>query len=217
MQNFRISDGVNGVQYIPQWTVELTGATNLSQFYIDSVGLTGWTTNFPSGTDFVYMGGNEMYDFDFKYMSGVTNTINLNDNNLTGVTNLSACTSLVTLDLSSNNFKDGSDIIQGNFPSSLRTISFDTNNTLTGWTESFSGMTNLLSLDFRNTNLKTAAVDYILQDVAVIATANTLYNKTLLLSGTSANQPESPTGGVTNPYYLLLKNSPYSWTITVKP
>ena len=217
MQNFRISDGANGVQYIPQWTVELTGATNLFEFRIESVGLTGWTTNFPSGTDFVYMGGNEIYDFDFKYMSGVTNTINLNDNNLTGVTNLSACTSLVTLDLSGNNFKDGSNIIQGNFPSSLRTIKFGGTSTLTGWTESFSGMTNLLSLDFRNTNLKTAAVNYILQDVAVIATANTLYNKTLLLSGTSANQPESPTGGVTNQYYLLLKNSPYSWTITVKP
>jgi hypothetical protein len=35
-------------------------------------------------------------------------------------------------------------------------------------------MTNILSINFRNTNLKTAAVDFILQDVANIAIANTL-------------------------------------------
>ena len=62
---------------------------------------------------------------------------------------------------------------------------------MTGWTKTFSAMTNMLLLDFRNTNLKTAAVDYILQDVATIATANTLYNKTLYLSGTTFPQPES--------------------------
>jgi hypothetical protein len=136
---------------------------------------------------------------------------------LTGATNLSAHTSLVTLTIGSNLFKNSTEIIQGNFPSTLRTFSVVATSTLTGWSSTFSAMTNMLSLDFRSTNLKTAAVNYILQDVAAVATANTLYNKTLYLSGTSVNQPESPTGGLTNPYYLLLKNSPYNWTITVKP
>jgi hypothetical protein len=159
---------------------------------------------------------NKLTNFDFNYTQGAT-SIDLFVNELTGTTNLSGHTSLVTLNISNNNFINSPQIIQGNFPSTLRTFTSQGSQTLTGWTSTFSAMTNMLSLDFRNTNLKTAAVDYILDDVATIAVANNLYNKTLNLSGTPPNQPESPTGGVTNADYILLTSSPYNWTVTITP
>jgi len=212
---FNMSDG-GPLQYVPQWSVDLTGATSLQTFRLDSVSLSGWTTQFPPSIKTISFRQNKLTNFDFNYTQGAT-SIDLFVNELTGTTNLSGHTSLVTLDISNNNFINSPQIIQGNFPSTLRTFTSTGSQTLTGWTSTFSAMTNMLSLDFRNTNLKTAAVDYILQDVATIATANTLYNKTLLFTGTTFPQPESPTGGLTNPYYLLLKNSPYNWNITVKP
>jgi len=213
---FNMSDTIQS-QYVPQWTVPLTGSTSLTTFEIDSVSLSGWTTQFPTSIRTINMNGNLMTNFNFNYTLGAT-TIGLDSNILTGLTNLSAHTSIVTLDLGSNNFINSTQIIQGNFPATLRTLKVDGNIYLTGWTSTFSAMTNMLSLNFQNTSLKTAAVDYILQDVAAVATANTLYNKTLYLSGTSGSfNPQSPTGGLANPYYLLLKNSPYNWTITVKP
>jgi hypothetical protein len=211
---FNMSDTLQN-QYVPQWTVDLTGATSLTTFQMEDVSLSGWTTQFPTSIRTINLDGNLMTNFDFNYTLGATN-ISLRDNLLTGTTNLSAHTSIVTLTIASNNFINSTQIIQGNFPSTLRTFSMG-NSTLTGWSSTFSAMTNVLSLDFRGSSLKTASVDYILQDVASIATANTLYNKTLLFTGTSFPQPESPTGGLTNPYYLLLKNSPYNWNITVKP
>ena len=213
---FDMSDSSGTLQYVPQWSVALTGATSLNTFLLNSVGLSGWTTLFPTSIRTISFESNLLNNFDFNYTSGAT-SISLYNNILTGTTNLSGHTSLTTLTIGGNNFTNSSQIFEGNFPSTLRTFNIEGSPLLTGWTKTFSAMTNMLLLDFRNTNLKTAAVDYILQDVATIATANTLYNKTLYLSGTSANQPESPTGGLTNPNYLLLKNSPYSWTITVKP
>jgi hypothetical protein len=210
-----MSDVSATLQTVPQWSVDLTGATSLQTFNLNSVGLSGWTTLFPTSIRTINFESNILQNFDFNYTQGAT-SISLYDNILTGTTNLSAHTSVVTLDIGSNNFIDSTQIIQGNFPSTLRTFSVGIP-TLTGWTSTFSAMTNMLSLDFRGSDLKTAAVDYILQDVATIATANTLYNKTLLFTGTTFPQPESPTGGLTNPYYLLLKNSPYNWNITVKP
>jgi hypothetical protein len=205
------------LQYVPQWTVDLTGATSLQTFNLNNVGLSGWTTQFPTSIRTIDLDSNLMTNFDFNYTLGATN-IDISFNNLTGTTNLSAHTSLVTLTIGGNSFKNSTELISGNFPASLRTFSIASTQSLTGWTSTFSAMTNMLSLDFRNTALKTAAVDYILQDVASVATANTLYNKTLFLSGTTLpQQPESPTGGLTNPNYLLLANPPYSWTITVKP
>jgi hypothetical protein len=212
---FNMSDVSATLQTVPQWSVDLTGATSLQTFNLNSVGLSGWTTLFPTSIRTINFESNILQNFDFNYTQGAT-SISLYDNILTGTTNLSAHTSVVTLDIGSNNFIDSTQIIQGNFPSTLRTFSVGIP-TLTGWTSTFSAMTNMLSLDFRGSDLKTAAVDYILQDVATIATANTLYNKTLLFTGTTFPQPESPTGGLTNPYYLLLKNSPYNWNITVKP
>jgi len=213
---FNMSDG-GPLQYVPQWSVDLTGATSLQTFSLNSVYLSGWTTLFPTSIRTINMNDNLMTNFDFNYTLGATN-IDISFNELTGTTNLSAHTSLVTLTIGGNSFKNSTELISGNFPASLRTFNIASTQSLTGWTSTFSAMTNMLSLDFRNTALKTAAVDYILQDVASVATANTLYNKTLFLSGTSQpQQPESPTGGLTNPYYLLLKNSPYNWTITVKP
>ena len=213
--SFNMSDSSAPLQSVPQWSVDLTGATSLQTFRLDSVSLSGWTTQFPSSIKTISFGSNLLQNFDFNYTTGAT-SIDLYNNVLTGTTNLSAHTSVVTLDIASNSFINSTQIIQGNFPSTLRTFSVGTP-TLTGWTSTFSAMTNMLSLDFRGSGLKTAAVDYILQDVATIATANTLYNKTLLFTGTTFPQPESPTGGLTNPYYLLLKNSPYNWNITVKP
>ena len=213
--SFNMSDSSAPLQSVPQWSVDLTGATSLQTFRLDSVSLSGWTTQFPSSIKTISFGSNLLQNFDFNYTTGAT-SIDLYNNVLTGTTNLSAHTSVVTLDIASNSFINSTQIIQGNFPSTLRTFSVGTP-TLTGWTSTFSAMTNMLSLDFRGSDLKTAAVDYLLQDVATIATANTLYNKTLLFTGTSFPQPESPTGGLTNPYYLLLKNSPYNWNITVKP
>jgi hypothetical protein len=203
-------------QFVPQWSVDLTGATSLQTFRLNSVSLSGWTTQFPTSIKTISFDDNLLKNFDFNYTQGAT-SISLYNNILTGTTNLSGHTSLTTLSIGSNNFTDSPQIIQGNFPSTLRTFNVGGTPLLTGWTSTFSAMTNMLLLDFRNTNLKTAAVDYILQDVATIATANTLYNKTLYLSGTSVNQPQSPTGGLTNPNYLLLKNAPYNWTVTVKP
>jgi len=212
---FNMSD--NGpLQYVPQWTVDLTGATSLQTFRLDSVSLSGWTTQFPPSIKTISFESNLLKNFDFNYTQGAT-SISLYNNILTGTTNLSGHTSLTTLTIGSNNFTDSPQIIQGNFPSTLRTFNVAGTPSLTGWTSTFSAMTNMLLLDFRNTNLKTASVDYILQDVASTATANTLYNKTLYLSGTTVNQPQSPTGGLTNPNYLLLKNAPYNWTVTVKP
>jgi len=212
---FNMSDG-GPLQYVPQWSVDLTGATSLQTFRLDSVSLSGWTTQFPPSIKTISFRQNKLTNFDFNYTQGAT-SIDLFVNELTGTTNLSGHTSLVTLTISNNNFINSPQIIQGNFPSTLRTFTSTGSQTLTGWTSTFSAMTNMLSLDFRGSSLKTAAVDYILQDVATIATANTLYNKTLLFTGTTFPQPESPTGGLTNPYYLLLKNSPYNWNITVKP
>lgn len=203
-------------QYVPQWTVDLTGSTSLNRFELEDVSLSGWTTQFPTSIRTINFDSNLLTNFNFNYTLGATN-ISLDDNILTGLTNLSAHTSVISLNIGSNNFKNSTEVIQGNFPTTLRTFTIDGCNQLTGWTSTFSAMTNILSLDFRGSSLKTAAVDYILQDVATIATANTLYNKTLLFTGTSFPQPESPTGGLTNPYYLLLKNSPYNWNITVKP
>ena len=212
---FNMSDA-GPLQYVPQWSVDLTGATSLQTFRLDSVSLSGWTTQFPPSIKTISFRQNKLTNFDFNYTQGAT-SIDLFVNELTGTTNLSGHTSLVTLTISNNNFINSPQIIQGNFPSTLRTFTSTGSQTLTGWTSTFSAMTNMLSLDFRGSSLKTAAVDYILQDVATIATANTLYNKTLLFTGTTFPQPESPTGGLTNPYYLLLKNSPYNWNITVKP
>jgi len=212
---FNRSDG-GPLQYVPQWSVDLTGATSLQTFRLDDVSLSGWTTQFPTSIKTISFRQNKLTNFDFNYTQGAT-SIDLFVNELTGTTNLSGHTSLVTLNISNNNFINSPQIIQGNFPSTLRTFTSQGSQTLTGWTSTFSAMTNMLSLDFRGCDLKTAAVDYILQDVATIATANTLYNKTLLFTGTTFPQPESPTGGLTNPYYLLLKNSPYNWNITVKP
>ena len=212
---FNMSDG-GPLQYVPQWSVDLTGATSLQTFRLDSVSLSGWTTQFPPSIKTISFRGNLLKNFDFNYTQGAT-SIDLFVNELTGTTNLSGHTSLETLNISNNNFINSTQIIQGNFPSTLRTITSQGSQTLTGWTSTFSAMTNMSSLDFRGCGLKTAAVDYILQDVATIATANTLYNKTLLFTGTTFPQPESPTGGLTNPDYLLLKNSPYNWNITVKP
>ena len=213
---FNMSDISATLQTVPQWSVDLTGATSLQTFNLNSVGLSEWTKQFPTSIRTINFESNILQNFDFNYTQGAT-SISLRNNILTGTTNLSAHTSVVTLDIGSNNFINSTQIIQGNFPSTLRTFNSVGNSLLTGWTSTFSAMTNMLSLDFRNSDLKTAAVDYILQDVATIATANTLYNKTLLFTGTTFPQPESPTGGLTNPYYLLLKNSPYNWNITVKP
>jgi hypothetical protein len=213
---FNMSD-TGPFQSVPQWTVDLTGATSLQTFSLNSVYLSGWTTLFPTSIRTISLTSNLMTNFDFNYTLGATN-IDISFNTLTGTTNLSAHTSLVTLTIGGNSFKNSTELISGNFPASLRTFSIALSQSLTGWTSTFSAMTDMLSLDFRNTALKTAAVDYILQDVASVATANTLYNKTLFLSGTTQpQQPESPTGGLTNPNYLLLANPPYSWTITVKP
>jgi Leucine-rich repeat (LRR) protein len=214
---FDMSDSTALLQSVPQWSVALTGATSLQTFNLNSVGLSAWTTQFPTSIRTISFRQNNLTNFDFNYTQGAT-SIDLYNNILTGTTNLSGHTSLTTLTIGGDNFTNSSSqIFQENFPSTLRTFNIAGSSLLTGWTKTFSAMTNMLLLDFRNTNLKTAAVDYILQDVATIATANTLYNKTLYLSGTTFPQPESPTGGLTNPYYLLLKNSPYSWTITVKP
>jgi Leucine-rich repeat (LRR) protein len=213
---FDMSDIVTTLQTVPQWTVDLTGATSLQTFKLDSVGLSGWTTQFPPSIETISFRGNLLQNFDFNYTQGAT-SIDLFFNQLTGTTNLSGHTSLETLTITNNDFINSTQIIQGNFPSTLRTINSLSCSTLTGWTSTFSAMTNMLLLDFRNTKLKTAAVDYILQDVAAIATANTLYNKTLYLSGTPPNQPESPTGGVTNADYILLTSSPYNWTVTITP
>ena len=212
---FNMSDA-GPLQYVPQWSVDLTGATSLQTFRLDSVSLSGWTTQFPPSIKTISFRQNKLTNFDFNYTQGAT-SIDLFVNELTGTTNLSGHTSLVTLDISNNNFINSTQIIQGNFPSTLRTFTSQGSATLTGWTSTFSAMTNMLSLDFRNTKLKTAAVDYILQDVVAIATANTLYNKTLYLSGIPSQQPESPTGGVTNPDYLLLTGPPYNWTVTITP
>jgi hypothetical protein len=212
---FNMSDG-GPLQYVPQWSVDLTGATSLQTFRLDDVSLSGWTTQFPPSIKTISFRQNKLTNFDFNYTQGAT-SIDLFVNELTGTTNLSGHTSLVTLNISNNNFINSTQIIQGNFPSTLRTFTSQGSQTLTGWTSTFSAMTNMLLLDFRNTNLKTAAVDYILQDVATIATANTLYNKTLYLSGTPPNQPQSPTGGVTNADYLLLTGPPYNWTVTITP
>lgn len=208
---FNMSD--NGpLQYVPQWTVDLTGATSLQTFSLDSVSLSGWTTQFPPSIKTISFRGNLLKDFDFNYTQGAT-SIDLFFNQLTGTTNLSGHTSLVTLTISNNNFINSTEIIQGNFPSTLRTFNSVGSSLLTGWTSTFSAMTNILSINFKDTNLKTAAVDFILQDVATIATANTLYNRTLDLSGTV----QSPTGGLANPDYLLLTGPPYNWTVTINP
>jgi hypothetical protein len=212
---FNMSDN-GALQYVPQWSVDLTGATSLQTFRLDSVSLSGWTTQFPPSIETISFRQNKLTNFDFNYTQGAT-SIDLFVNELTGTTNLSGHTSLVTLDISNNNFINSTQIIQGDFPSTLRTFKSLSSQTLTGWTSTFSAMTDMLLLDFRNTSLKTAAVDYILQDVATIATANTLYNKTLYLSGTPPFQPQSPTGGVTNADYLLLTSSPYNWTVTITP
>jgi len=210
-----MSDG-GPLQYVPQWSVDLTGATSLQTFRLDSVSLSGWTTQFPPSIKTISFRQNKLTNFDFNYTQGAT-SIDLFVNELTGTTNLSGHTSLVTLNISNNNFINSTQIIQGNFPSTLRTFTSQGSQTLTGWTSTFSAMTNMSSLNFQGTNLKTAAVDYILQDVAAIAVANNLYNKTLNLSGTLPNQPQSPTGGVTNADYILLTSSPYNWTVTINP
>ena len=207
--------GVN--TYIPEWTQELTGATSLNEFDISRVGLTAWTKNFPSSIRTIDMTLNNLTNINLGLMTGAT-YINLSSNSsLSAMTNLSAVTSLNTIYLGDNNFKTSSDLIQGDFPSTLKIFSFNSTTSLTGWTNTFSALTGFTSGQFTNTGLKTAAVDYLLQDFYNLATARTLTNKTLLLSGTSGIQPESPTGGLTNPYYLGLKNSPYNWTVTVKP
>ena len=208
---FNMSDG-GPLQYVPQWSVDLTGATSLQTFRLDSVSLSGWTTQFPPSIKTISFTQNKLTNFDFNYTQGAT-SIDLQLNELTGTTNLSGHTSLVTLTISNNNFINSTQIIQGNFPSTLRTLNSVGSLLLTGWTSTFSAMTNILSINFRNTNLKTAAVDFILQDVASIAIANTLYNRTLNLSGTV----QSPTGGLTNPDYLLLTGPPYNWTVTINP
>jgi hypothetical protein len=210
--SFNMSDSFATLQTVPQWSVDLTGATSLQTFNLDSVGLSGWTTQFPPSIKTISFKQNNLKNFDFSYTQGAT-SIDLQLNQLTGTTNLSGHTSLVTLTISNNNFINSTQIIQGNFPSTLRTFSSVGSLLLTGWTSTFSAMTNMLSINFRNTNLKTAAVDFILQDVATIATSNTLYNRTLNLSGTV----QSPTGGVTNPNYLLLTGPPYNWTVTITP
>ena len=209
--SFDMSDN-GALQYVPQWSVDLTGATSLQTFSLDSVSLSGWTTQFPPSIKTISFRQNNLTNFDFSYTQGAT-SIDLFVNQLTGTTNLSGHTSLVTLTISNNNFINSTQIIQGNFPSTLRTFTSVNSPSLTGWTSTFSAMTNILSINFRNTNLKTAAVDFILQDVATIATSNTLYNRTLNLSGTV----QSPTGGVTNPDYLLLTGPPYNWTVTITP
>jgi hypothetical protein len=208
---FNMSDG-GPLQYVPQWSVDLTGATSLQTFRLDSVSLSGWTTQFPPSIKTISFTQNKLTNFDFNYTQGAT-SIDLQLNELTGTTNLSGHTSLLTLTISNNNFINSTQIIQGNFPSTLRTFNSVGSLLLTGWTSTFSAMTNILSINFRDTNLKTAAVDFILQDVATIATANTLYNRTLNLSGTV----QSPTGGLTNPDYLLLTGPPYNWIVTINP
>ena len=213
---FDMSDIVATLQTVPQWTVDLTGATSLQTFKLDSVGLSGWTTQFPSSIKTISFRSNLLENFDFNYTTGAT-SIDLYDNNLTGTTNLSGHTSITGLTIGSNNFTDGSQVLGGDFPSTLRSFNIGGSPLLTGWTKTFSAMTNMSSLNFQNTNLKTAAVDYILQDVATIAVANNLYNKTLNLSGTLPNQPQSPTGGVTNADYILLTSSPYNWTVSITP
>jgi hypothetical protein len=207
---FNMSD--NGpLQYVPQWTVDLTGATSLQTFRLDSVSLSGWTTQFPPSIKTISFRQNKLTNFDFNYTQGAT-SIDLFVNELTGTTNLSGHTSLVTLTISNNNFINSTQIIQGDFPSTLRTFTSVGSSLLTGWTSTFSAMTNILSINFASTGLKTAAVDFILDDVATIAVSNTLYNRTLNLSGT-----QSPTGGLTNPDYLLLTGPPYNWTVTITP
>ncbi len=207
---FNMSD--NGpLQYVPQWTVDLTGATSLQTFRLDSVSLSGWTTQFPPSIKTISFIQNKLTNFDFNYTQGAT-SIDLFVNELTGTTNLSGHTSLVTLTISNNNFINSTQIIQGDFPSTLRTFTSVGSSLLTGWTSTFSAMTNILSINFASTGLKTAAVDFILDDVATIAVSNTLYNRTLNLSGT-----QSPTGGLTNPDYLLLTGPPYNWTVTITP
>jgi hypothetical protein len=213
---FDMSDSVASLQTVPQWSVDLTGATSLQTFNLNSVGLSGWTTQFPSSIKTISFRNNLLTDFDFNYTTGAT-SIDLYFNQLTGTTNLSGHTSLTGLTIGSNNFTDSSPILGGDFPPTLRTFDIGGSPLLTGWTTTFSAMTNMLSLNFQGTKLKTAAVDYILDDVATIAVANNLYNKTLNLSGTPPNQPESPTGGVTNADYILLTSSPYNWTVTITP
>jgi hypothetical protein len=213
---FDMSDIVGTLQTVPQWSVDLTGSTSLETFKLDSVGLSGWTTQFPLSIKTISFRSNLLENFDFNYTTGAT-SIDLYDNNLTGTTNLSGHTSITGLTIGSNNFTDGSQVLGGDFPSTLMSFNIGGSPLLTGWTNTFSAMTNMSSLNFQNTNLKTAAVDYILQDVATIAVANNLYNKTLNLSGTLPNQPQSPTGGVTNADYLLLTSSPYNWTVTITP
>lgn len=203
--------------YIPEWSQELTGSTNLNSFDISRVGLTGWTKTFPSSIRTIDFNNNNLTNINFGLMTGATN-INLGVNlTLSAATNLSAVTNLVTLSLNSTGFKDSSDFIQGNFPKTLKNFNITLSTNLSGWTNSFSALTGFTYGYFFRTNLKTAAVDFLLEDFYKLATANTLTNKTLLFTGTSSPQPESPTGGLSNPYYLALKNSPYNWTVTVKP
>ena len=198
------------------WSVDLTGSTNLNRFELGSVDLTGWTKNFPSSTSIVKLNLNLMNNFDFSYVSGVTEMW-LSTNQLSACTNLSASTKLQTVYLNNNLFLNSTQIVQGNFPSTLKTIYVNGMSSLTGWTNSFSALTGFTAGYFHTTGLKTAAVDFLLQDFYNLATANTLTNKTLLFTGVTGTQPESPTGGLLNPYYLGLKNSPYNWTVTVKP
>ena len=208
-----------GINTFQNWNLPLTGCPNLQSFSLGGVSLTGWTLQFPTSIKLIEFNNNSLKTFDFNYVTGTTGlTMLLNINQITGLTNFTGATGVVSLDLASNQITNQTNIIPvgGSFPSSLTAITLSSNQ-LVNWSTSFAGAPNLKSLVMQNCQLNQASVNYIICNL----TGTSVVGGTLTLTN-DPNKPgfnSTPSGPATTVGTGLwckaqLTAAPKSWIVT---
>jgi Leucine-rich repeat (LRR) protein len=208
-----------GINIFQNWNIPLTGCPNLQSFSLGGVSLTGWTIQFPTSIKLIDFNNNSLNTFDFNYVTGTTGLrVLLNINKITGLTNFTGAIGVVSLDLSSNQITNQTNIIPvgGSFPSSLTALTLS-NNQLTNWSTSFSGAPNLKTLVMQNCNLTQASVNSIicgLTGTSVTGGTLTLTNETNKPFFNST--PSGPIGTVGTGLWCKaqLTAAPKLWNVT---
>jgi hypothetical protein len=156
---------------------------------------------------------NNLTTFNCNYITGSTSvTLNLSNNYITSLLNLSTSTSISYLLLVKNTQTNQTNVIPSgsNFPSSLTALTLADNNYV-NWSTSFSGSPQLNYLSLRNCGLTQASVNFVMCDL----TGTTVIGGNLILANQGSNPyPNNPPGATGLACKAILTGSPKNWTVT---
>jgi len=195
-RNFDGSSEISAGHTINTWTLEVTGATLLQNFYLNKVKLNSWTKQFPPSIRTVQLRNNNLKFFDVNLISGATE-LDLSDNTgLVEIQNLNFNNTIQRLYLNNVFITSSTKVTSGSsLPSSLRDIQLQSRY-LSAWTTSFSSCTNIQKIFFTNSPLNQTSVDNILYDLRYNSSVNfgQLYMGGSGFTGFSGPASPSPAG-----------------------